>query len=212
MNSIRVIDKLYLSENGIYTKYQSNGKQHDFFIKQGDLDGACAPYSVSMVLMILGIVKRKEIGVYQLRDKRTRLGKLMSLFLDEKGLVLDGYDYKALHEELQGIKRLVKTYYHERNDILFFTHLKESVNANVPLLMSIAYSGGAHALVAIGYEYNTKEEVTKILCLDPGFEKPLITYWNSVIDVETVYKGKYKYKWLNSDSYVDIDDYICFEE
>lgn len=211
MKKIKVIDSLYLSENGVYTKYKSNGKAHDFFIKQGDLDGACAPYSVSMILMLLGIIKRNEIGIRQLRDKRTRLGKLMSLFLDEKGLVLDGYDYKALHHELQGIKNLVKTTYHKGDNEAFFEDLKQKVANNFPLLMSLEYSGGAHALVAVGYEYDLDGDITKVLCLDPGFEKPLFTYWNSVIDVETVYTGKYKYKWLNSNSYVDIDDYICFE-
>ncbi len=81
----------------------------------------------------------------------------------------------------------------------------------MPVLISVEYSGGAHALVAVGLEYNEKEEVTKILCIDPAFEKPNLTYWNSVIDVETENRGKYNYTWLNDNTSVKLSDVITFE-
>lgn len=79
MKHIKIINSIHLSCDGVVTKH-SNGKPHDFFIQQGCLDGACAPYSASMLLMILGVLKRSDLEVYKVHDKRTKLGKIVDLF------------------------------------------------------------------------------------------------------------------------------------
>ena len=42
------------------------------------------------------------------------------------------------------------------------------------------------------YSTNGKE-ITKILCLDPGYPTPKFTYWNSVVDLKP-YRGKYNFR------------------
>lgn len=79
MKHIKIINSLSLTGDGVVAKYR-NGKPHDFFIQQGCLDGACAPYSASMLLMILGVLKRSDLEVYKVHDKRTKLGKIVDLF------------------------------------------------------------------------------------------------------------------------------------
>lgn len=68
-------------------------------------------------------------------------------------------------------------------------------------------------MVAVGLEFNEKDEITKILCIDSSYDQPKITYWNSVIDLEMQYKGKYKFNRLNDDSLIiKLSDNIIFNK
>lgn len=210
MKHIKIINSLILTSEGVAAKHK-NGKIHDFFIKQGDLDGACAPYSTSMILMLLGLIKRSDLDVYKVHDKRTKLGKIIDLFFNQKGLIRNGYYFEDLVNELQVFKKECDIQYHDTTkDILEI--IQNQIEIENPVLISVEYSGGAHALVAVGLEYNEDGKVSKMLCLDPGFEKPSLTYWNSVIDVEIEYKGKYKFTWLNDDSPVKFSDIVIFNK
>lgn len=103
MKQIKIINALHLTCDGVLIKH-SNGKPHDFFIKQGCLDGACAPYSASILLMILGVLKRSDLEVYKHHKKSTKIGKIVDLFFQQKGLVRDGYNFEQLTQELQVFK------------------------------------------------------------------------------------------------------------
>lgn len=207
--NIKIINKLILNTEGVQTKYK-NGKLHDFFIRQGDLDGACAPYSVCMILMILGLLKIKDLDIYNRPDYRTAKGKLLRYFFEQKGLVRDGYHYSQLLEELKVLKKgLTCELDRDKGDVL--VAIQKQIENDNPILISVDYSTGAHALVAVGLEYNDTGSINKILCIDPGFDKPKLTYWNSVIDVEHEYKGKYPCTWTNKDEPVEIGEAISFE-
>lgn len=210
MKHIKIINALYLTNEGVISKH-SNGKPHDFFIKQGCLDGACAPYSASMLLMILGVLKRSDLEIYKHHKKSTKIGKIIDLFFQQKGLVRDGYDFEELTKELQVFKSAYDIQYHnEEENVLII--IEEHINTENPVLISVEYSGGAHALVAVGLEYNEQEKITKILCIDPGFDRPKLTYWNSVIDIENLQDIKYKYSWLNDDTPVKLSDIITIDK
>lgn len=208
MKHIKIINSLMLTSEGVTSKYK-NGKPHDFFIKQGDLDGACAPYSASMLLMILGVLKRSDLDIENY-DKRTKLGKIIDLFFNQKGLVRSGYHFEDLTNELQVFKKDYCIQLHKTESNILGI-IEQQILAEMPVLISVEYSGGAHALVAIGLEYNDREDVTKILCIDPAYDKPTVTYWNSVIDVETEFRTKYNFNWLNDNIPIKLSDLITFE-
>lgn len=126
-------------------------------------------------------------------------------------MVRDGYDFEELTKELQVFKSAYNIQYHnEEENVLAI--IEDHINTENPVLISIEYSGGAHALVAVGLEYNDQEKITKILCIDPGFDRPKLTYWNSVIDIENRQDIKYKYSWLNDDTPVKLSDIITFDK
>ena len=210
MKHIKIINALYLTNEGLVSKY-SNGKPHNFFIKQGCLDGACAPYSASMLLMILGVLKRSDLEVNKHHKKSTKIGKIIDLFFQQKGLVRDGYNFEQLTQELQVFKNAYDIQYHNEEESVL-SIIENHINSENPVLISVEFSSGAHALVAVGLEYNEKEEITKILCIDPGYDHPKITYWNSVIDIEKRETRKYKYTWLNNDTPVKLSDIITFDK
>ena len=207
--NIKVINKLQLNSEGVQTQYR-NGKPHDFFIRQGDLDGACAPYSVCMISMLLGLVSIKDLDVYNRPDYRTAKGKLIRSFFEKKGLVRDGYQFCQIKEELEILKsRLACAVFSKKKGVL--QTIREQIEQDNPILISVDFSNGSHALVAVGLEYNETGSITKILCIDPGFEKPKLTYWNSVIDIEHEYKGKYSWTWTNDNSAISLGEAISFE-
>lgn len=210
MKHIKIINTLMLTSEGVAAKYK-NGKAHDFFIKQGDLDGACAPYSASMLLMILGVLKRSDLEIYKHHKKSTKIGKIVDLFFQQKGLVRDGYNFEELTKDLQVFKSAYDIQYHEGAEKVL-SIIEDHINTENPVLISVVFSGGAHALVAVGLEYNEQEEIAKILCIDPGFERPKLTYWNSVIGIENSQARKYKYSWLNDDTPVKLSDIITFQK
>lgn len=67
--------------------------------KQGDMDGACAVYSVMMCLLRLGYVKKEDLQVYNLADKREKKGKLLYELLENNGLIKNGFGFVELSKE-----------------------------------------------------------------------------------------------------------------
>ena len=55
---IKIIDSLYLTEKGCSIKKRN---YHPVHIRQGDIDGACAVYSLMMNLLILKTISRVQI-------------------------------------------------------------------------------------------------------------------------------------------------------
>ena len=133
------------------------------------------------------------------------------MFFQQKGLVRDGYDFDDLTKELQVFKREYDIQYQNDSESLL-SIIEDHINSENPVLISVEYSGGAHALVAVGLEYNEQEKITKILCIDPSFDPPKLTYWNSVIDVDKPEIKGYKYTWLNNDTPVKLSDIITFDK
>lgn len=200
MKSIKIVDALHIDENGVVAKTK-NGKYQKVHLQQGDLDGACAVYSTMMILIIIGTVKYSDIRLFGNEyDKRYGVERLKKELLETKGLHRKGNyffhnDYDNIKEMLQRSfsKSVVVQHKHYQN-IDIVEEIKDQILLNQPVLISIAFkTGGAHALVAIGVEFDKNNKPTKILCLDPGYSTPKFTYWNSVIDLKP-YKGKYNFR------------------
>lgn len=185
MATIQIVSNLKLHhQKGLLSK-DSTGKWIDIHHQQGDLDGACAVYSVIMNLLILSMIEKEEICIYSSIDKRTRKGKLLSYLLEKQGLVRDGYCFRTLAKDIRDYanftanQKLAKS----REDAINI--IQTSVANDSPIIISVFGEEWAHALLAIGIEYNENDVPTKILCLDPGAPSPICTYWNCIIDVST---------------------------
>lgn len=177
MAAIKVIKSIRLDSKGVRVK-DANGSIVPLHKRQGDMDGACAVYSLAMAMLCMGVVTNEDLQIYNCADKRTRKGKLLSHFLEEQGLVRNGYSFVTMAKEIRAsnfninaIRKNPKEYADVINEIADF------LDEDNPVIISTEFGNGAHALLAIGYETEDNDDkITKILCLDPSEEAPLYTY------------------------------------
>ena len=196
MAAIKVIKSIRLDSKGVRAK-DANGSIVPLHKRQGDMDGACAVYSLAMAMLCMGVVTNEDLQLYNCADKRTRKGKLLSHFLEEQGLVRNGYSFVTMAKEIRAsnfninaIRKNPKEYADVINEIADF------LDEDNPVIISTEFGNGAHALLAIGYETEDNDDkITKILCLDPSEEAPLYTYWNCIIDVSRT-GGKLEYPFV----------------
>ena len=200
MAAIKVIKSIRLDSKGVRVK-DANGSIVPLHKRQGDMDGACAVYSLAMAMLCMGVVTNEDLQIYNCADKRTRKGKLLSHFLEEQGLVRNGYSFVTMAKEIRAsnfninaIRKNPKEYADVINEIADF------LDEDNPVIISTEFGNGAHALLAIGYETEDNDDkITKILCLDPSEEAPLYTYWNCIIDVwRTGGKLEYPFVYITS--------------
>ena len=185
MATIQIVSKLKLHpQKGLLSK-DCTGKWINVHHQQGDLDGACAVYSVIMNLLILGMIEKEEICVYSSIDKRTRKGKLLSYLLEKQGLVRDGYCFRTLAKDIREYANFTANRKPAKSREDAINIIQTSVANDSPIIISVFGEEWAHALLAIGIEHNENDIPTKILCLDPGAPSPICTYWNCIIDVST---------------------------
>ena len=196
MAAIKVIKSIRLDSKGVRVK-DANGSIVPLHKRQGDMDGACAVYSLAMAMLCMGVVTNEDLQIYNCADKRTRKGKLLSHFLEEQGLVRNGYSFVTMAKEIRAsnfninaIRKNPKEYADVINEIADF------LDEDNPVIISTEFGNGAHVLLAIGYETEDNDDkITKILCLDPSEEAPLYTYWNCIIDVSRT-GGKLEYPFV----------------
>lgn len=196
MAAIKVIKSIRLDSKGVRVK-DANGSIVPLHKRQGDMDGACAVYSLAMAMLCMGVVTNEDLQIYNCADKRARKGKLLSHFLEEQGLVRNGYSFVTMAKEIRAsnfninaIRKNPKEYADVINEIADF------LDEDNPVIISTEFGNGAHALLAIGYETEDNDDkITKILCLDPSEEAPLYTYWNCIIDVSRT-GGKLEYPFV----------------
>lgn len=76
----------------------------------------------------------------------------------------------------------------------YVEELKKGIDDNLPLITAITFKGGAHAILAIGYE-EQEGVIRKIFCLDPGHTISQTALWNSVIILNEG-KGMYCHQYI----------------
>ncbi|KAA9332689.1 hypothetical protein [Adhaeribacter soli] len=206
---INVIDLLETTECGPEA-YNENGEKQEVFLNQGSIDGACGPYSILMALLSIGLVNRDEVTSFN-TDGRTRLGKFLKNI---------GNDYNTLFRDgthLHDLEKIVKASYggqlsiefedSKNKKIINFTleHLKQ----NHPTIIGLNYSGGGHWMLAVGFESDAKGQINRLLLLDPSGNKPVVSSWNTIIDLNITKAGIYPYKWWTADYHIQFDQAIA---
>jgi len=201
MKQFKVIDQLSLIDGVLMCKRPSGRSYQKAHYKQGDLDGACGAYSLSMVLNILGVFEADELLTpTNKQNKRTDEWKLIKA-LNQWGLYRDGL-------KSSDIRTILKKYYSdvvsvyiprlEKNGKDIPEKLKYWIDQNIPVILGINYSSEeGHWIVAVGYALDENEKYTSILTLDPGADTPRYCLWNGIIELDKEPRKKYGYRYYS---------------
>lgn len=198
MKTLKIIDRLYITEEGLKTITWNKWEQ-PVHLKQGDLDGACAIYAVMMNLLVLGVVNYSDICVNgHSYDKRYSIEKLKRDLLESKGLHREGNDFEDLKNMLNKSykQHIIVDYYEHEKENEIINIIDDNIQNDIPVVISVVFKGGAHAMLSVGMEYED-EKPSKVLCLDPSSPAPIINYYISIVELDTG-GVRYKHKWLNS--------------
>ena len=214
MRHFKVIEQLQLIDGILMCKKPSGRSFQRAHYKQGDLDGACGAYSISMVLNILGVFEADEI--YSDSDKSdNRLAERRLIkALNEQGLYRDGLD----SSDIQGIlsknfsKYVSVQAFSKKDNIVDL--IKANLNENTPVILRLGLNrDNGHWVVVVGYEIDTHGEIIAFLTLDPGVNSPTYSLWNGVLNVEKAPRKTYGYLYSTDNSrFVDFDEIIVIKK
>ena len=185
-------------------------------LRQGDMDGACAVYSLMMNLLVLKILTRNQIcGLSNPFKGNTSKGRLFKEFLYDEGLCRVGFFFsspdgepnitdKLRHSFTKEVKSTASKY-DSCNDkqTLAVDTIKKSIDEDNSIMIAETFCDGAHAMLAIGYEVQN-ETLTKIFCLDPGNMISDYSYWNAVIRLNERTNSKYRHICISKDNCTDV--------
>lgn len=188
-------------------------------LRQGDLDGACGPYSLMMALLLT-----KSITFTQAKklwnsdpDGRKKFGKWTKQF---DALLTQGTDDTDLKKLFSAIQSLLPT-----NKVmnLEMMHLSPSNLSNLkgesslymvkehlekydmPVILVLDWSKtSAHWVVAVGYQEKGSGsgnlKLANILTLDPGSSIGKTSAWNGVLGLGSVGDRKLRYMTEDTES------------
>ena len=196
---IKIIDGLFLRDDTGCSIF--NRKYYSAHLRQGDLDGACAVYSLMMYLLILGVVTRRQVeDLGKVLQKPKPVECLFRSLFENRGLVRDGFSYDSLQLIVnRHIGDLVQAHRdNAKKQGQIVSLIQAYLDKGTPVMISVEFSQGAHAMLAVGYEYD-ESGLFNIFCLDPGFQCPTTSYWNTVICLNEKYRSKFPHKMLTSD-------------
>ena len=211
---IRILKDIDITEVGASV---FNRKWQQIHLKQGDMDGACAVYSLMMYLILIKVLNRNEVTNLNTSFKgNTAKGRLFKEFFENEGLCRDGFYFsdpnkkepnltaKLNHSFAKVVKAkpdLFDSGKAEQEQAV--DGIKSAIDNNIPIMIAIVRKDGAHAILAIGYE-ETEETVTKLFCLDPGYEMVQSSYWNTVIRINDFPTKKYSHQCITPDDIAEI--------
>lgn len=163
-----------------------DGRWINLHYRQGDIDGACAVYSVAFCMMYEEMIDGIDAS------GRTSGDRLLRELLNNYGLVRHGFKFKDLKTIIDKYKKkswVVENYIGSPKYCV--QGICNEIDNDLTPIIGIDYPGCifGHALLAVGYEYNEdSDKVSKIFCLDPGAPTPRTAIWNSYIDVKDLRK------------------------
>ena len=207
MTEIKIIDKVRLLHNGLVV----SGSKQLAHLRQGELDRACAVYSMMMCLVIERIIKRNIItNVPQDLRRNTSDGRLINHFLEKQGMVVKGYLLYTLQQELKSaFKKKVNSVYYNVKDYNIVDEILNCLENNHPVEIGFEYVGGnGHAVVVIGYQQ--MDNIVRFYCLDPGYPINECQIWNNVLEIDTNSSAKYNCQNFRDNRKVYIDEAILF--
>lgn len=216
-----IINKIKLSHKGLQTK-DVKEKWVPLHHKQGDLDGACGVYSSLMALLCLGYIDYEDIKLdteSKRISRKSNKGKMLSKLMEQQGLLREGYLTSSLAKDIKSYCSDLDVHYHKKEEIII-DKIQESLMNDIPVVVGITAPRMGHFVLAIGLEYEETEEnnikyweMNKILCLDPGSELDISSYWNCVIEVKQRQKGTYPFWYITKGCITksNIDDIITIK-
>ncbi len=203
---IKIIKDLDITALGVSV---FNRKWQPVHLQQGEMDGACAVYSMMMNLLILKVLTRNQVVNLNTTFKgNTAKGRLFKEFFVTEGLCRDRFYFSEIKEKLshsfaKEVTSSALQYTASLSDqTSFVEELRTAIDSDTPLITALSFKGGAHAVLAIGYE-EQKDVVKKIFCLDPSYAISPTSFWNGVIILNEG-EGKYSHQYITDKD----EDYI----
>ena len=188
MTKINIIDNIVMN-NGRLRAINRIGDKTRVFLKQGNLEGDCAVYSLMMMLTVHKKIYDDELCMEN-NLVPAYVKQLRKLFLYKRRV--RGYKLEELQEKLLKVfddTISVNIYTtnprkdeHKDFDDLY-SKIKKHLNSGWPVQIGffIPNSMSGHSVVAVGYaEY---DQCLRLFCLDPSWSMPYTAYWNNIIDI-----------------------------
>jgi hypothetical protein len=209
MKSFKIISQIELKKGQLVCSLKDGKGKQNVHQRQGSLDGACSAYSLSMALIILGVVNAEDIINNSLR-KNTREGKFIRDLVENNGLYTDGKTFSQIKDLIDlTLNKIVDTSLlkkSKKTDIIKF--VIQNVENEVPVLLHIRSKGeNGHAILVVGLSYDNNEKLDSFLCLDPGFEAPSISCWNCMIKINSTI-NEFPHNWYTIDGIPQSNVYI----
>lgn len=207
---IKIIKDLDITASGVSV---FNRKWQPVHLQQGEMDGACAVYSMMMNLLILkGLTRNQVVNLKTTFKGNTAKGRLFKEFFVTEGLCRDGFYFSEIKEKLSHsfAKEVTSSplqYTASLSDqTSFVEELRTAIDSDTPLITALSFKGGTHAVLAIGYE-EQKDGVKKIFCLDPSYAISPTSFWNGVI-ILNERKGKYSHQYITDkdEKYINVSE------
>ena len=227
MKEIHFIQNLSFSPDGKLTAISGNGRSDELFMRQGVLDGACAVYSLMMMLIIHRRITRSSLLKREKGRGYSSIMRLQDTFIGKlPGAYQDGYYFNDMCQSLQSCFKKVATatcfmsFSDDKPSSREQLHsiLQKTIDNGYPVQIGFSrkgQNGGGHAVVAIGYqEFWNGGDKLHIFCLDPGFELPNQAFWNTIIEIDldggnrAIYRD-YNYsenRWITVNEILTIDE------
>ncbi len=190
MQTINLIDNIVL-KNGILHTYGRDGEITRVFLRQGNLEGKCAVYSLMMLLMFHGILNREDLLRKVSAKAPEYIKKLKRQFSHS---TTRGYSLRELRIKLLrsfNNKLPVDVYVirnrDEENLRKLHDMIKEQLDTGYPVQIGLwdPQRKVGHSVVAIGYFlFGT---TLRLFCLDSAGALPYASIWNNIIDVNVGY-------------------------
>lgn len=212
---IKIVDSIDIVYKGAQPQGTSiyNRNWQPLHLRQGDMDGACAVYSLMMYLIALKILTYNQVTNLDTSFKgQTSKGRLFKEFFIKDGLCRSGFYFSTIEEKLKKsfakivIPKAVQYESGRDHQQVVIRTIKESLEEDAPIMIAVVFKGGAHAILAVGYE-ERNGAISKFFCLDPGCEISNYSYWNTVIRINDNPSCKYSHVFIsdgkNMDVYID---------
>lgn len=204
MSFFKIINQIEIGHDGPVAN-GPDGDEQLIHLAQGSMDGACGPYSLTMALMICGLIDRDGLVSLERVDGRTRAGKLVNMLQEYEGFFRDGTELQELAELLRkSYSRKLAIEVCDTTGVDVRNFVKGKIDEDQPVILGLDFSeDNGHWVVAVGYEYDQVEETDKkklsrILLLDPAVAAPIVSAWNGVVDASGS-GGPYPYVWWGKD-------------
>ena len=171
---INIIDNIFI-EKGILHTYGRDGKFTKVFLRQGNLEGRCAVYSLMMLLMFSEYVKKLKRRFKYSTTRGYSLKELRSKLLNSFNNKIPVAVCVLRNRDRDNLKKL--------HDMII-----EQLDKGYPLQIGLwdPQRKEGHSVVVIGYSQFDLATL-RLYCLDSAWPLHCASLWNNVIDVNTYY-------------------------
>lgn len=218
MARINIIDNVVIKD-GRLRVISSLGREKRVFLKQGNLEGECAVYSLMMMLIVHNIIDEYDLIMNNNRVSAC-VKQLRRLFLYKRRV--RGYSLEVLQKKLLKafgdiISVKIYTTNPHKDEHLDFGNLYlkiiKHLDSGWPVQIGfyIPNSKSGHSVVVVGYAEYAK--YLRLFCLDPSWGMSCSAFWNNIIDINLDNSADIKMDYEHmSEQYVLVKEILLINE